>query len=267
VESIRFGPPHAERHGVLHAATAQRRQPTGALLCAPFGQESVRTHRLFRVIADRLARAGVPTLRFDPFGTGDSAGQDEEVTLHGWIDDVRLADSVLRERAGAASTAWIGLRLGATAAALASATPGPAPHLLMLWEPIIDGEAWLRELQVAHERALERAFPRPRPRCTNFPAAAPEPVEALGFALSAEFRSEVRRVVPSSFDAARADRLVVLADPRSQAGLLAARPWRSVGAATSRPVAGTDWNTDEAMNAAIVPSDLLAAVLSEMDAR
>ena len=54
----------------------EREGRIAVLICAPFGQEVVRSHRLFRVLSDRLARTGIAVLRFVPYGTGDSPGED-----------------------------------------------------------------------------------------------------------------------------------------------------------------------------------------------
>jgi hypothetical protein len=51
------------------------------LLCNPFGQEAIRCHRAFRLLSARLASSGIPSLRFDYFGTGDSPGNDGEGDL------------------------------------------------------------------------------------------------------------------------------------------------------------------------------------------
>jgi alpha/beta superfamily hydrolase len=89
--------------GVLHEPEAGRPNRRAMLMCAPFGQEAIRSQRLFRVIAERLARAGCATLRFDHFGTGDSDGDERDASLAAWIADVPEADMELRRRTGATS--------------------------------------------------------------------------------------------------------------------------------------------------------------------
>jgi alpha/beta superfamily hydrolase len=132
--------------GVLHAADPAARAGRAVLLCNPFGQEAVRSQRVFRVLADRFARTGCATLRFDYFGTGDSDGDDGDASLDTWCTDVLRADAALRERTGATRTCWLGLRLGATLAALASARALAPPERLILWDPIVDGRAWLGDI-------------------------------------------------------------------------------------------------------------------------
>ena len=44
------------------------------MLCYPWGSEYIYAHRSLRLLAQRRAAAGIHTLRFDYFGTGDSDG-------------------------------------------------------------------------------------------------------------------------------------------------------------------------------------------------
>ena len=150
--------------GILHEplAGAMRETSAGAavLLCNPFGQEAVRIHRLQRVLADQLARHGHPVLRFDYHGTGESMGDDEAFDLDGAVDDVLAADLELRAACPGAPIVWAGARLGASLAALAvgRAPAGLAPASLVLWEPILNGAAYLRELQGDHQEALATGY-------------------------------------------------------------------------------------------------------------
>ena len=47
-----------------------------AVVCGPVGHEYTRAHRTLRHLADSLAGRGVPTMRFDYHGIGDSPGSD-----------------------------------------------------------------------------------------------------------------------------------------------------------------------------------------------
>ena len=151
-----FGPKHHQVFGVMHMPEAHSVAQTAVLLCCPFGQEAIRTHRLYRVLADRLSRLGVPTLRFDYFGTGDSSGDDMDVDLGSWARDIRLADQELRRQSGMQSIAWMGARLGGTAA-LQAAQDSP-PTRLVLWDPVLNGASYLRKLQEEHTDRLGKVF-------------------------------------------------------------------------------------------------------------
>jgi hypothetical protein len=59
--------------GWLHPAPGRR----GVVLCNAWGQEALCAHRSWRLLAMDLAAAGLPTLRFDYPGTGDSLDDPE----------------------------------------------------------------------------------------------------------------------------------------------------------------------------------------------
>lgn len=255
-----------ELFGVFHAPEPAARTGCAVLLCNPFGQEAVRSQRVFRVLADRFARTGSATLRFDYFGTGDSDGEDADASLDTWCADIARADAALRERTGSTRVCWLGLRLGATLAALASARTAAPPERLILWDPIIDGHAWLETLAADHAAALATAFGG-APSSTRLPGDDPEHAhQALGFALPREFREGVGAIDLSVFERACADRIAWLA-PAAPSFDMAARRHTPTAAdrITHRTVAQASWNTDEAMNASIVPADVVAAALSELD--
>lgn len=152
--------------GWLHVDEAAGPRDCCAILCAPTGHEYTRAHRTLRHLADRLARAGVPALRFDYHGIGDSPGADlDPARVDTWLANIRSAVAKAREATGMQRACLIGVRLGATLAAM-STWDSPA-DLLVLWNPVLRGRTYIRELQaiamtaerVAHEvdGALESA--------------------------------------------------------------------------------------------------------------
>ena len=75
-----FGDSDAPLFGAHHPA---RRKSTGkaVVICPPIGHEYGRTHWMLRLLSAQLAREGVHVLRFDYFGTGDSGGFVEDLSL------------------------------------------------------------------------------------------------------------------------------------------------------------------------------------------
>lgn len=259
----RFGPAGRELFGVYFPPAGAALHRTAVLLCAPFGPEATRSHRIYRVFAERLAKAGFATLRFDYFGTGDSDGAFEQGSLAGWCDDIASAHAELIARSGSRAAAIVGLRLGASLAMVAAARCEPRPARVVAWDPIVDGAAYLAELAAAHRAFLQRDFGLGW-LAVRARVAAAEPIldEALGFPLTPALRAEL-----AAFDLAAAPappldtRVVATASPPAYARLRAAMPalaWRAV--ATTAP-----WNSDEAMNSSIVPADLIDAVQRELE--
>ncbi len=66
--------------GWLHEPLPERRTRRAVVLCPPIGNEACNVHRPLVVLAEMLAREGLPTLRFDYPGTGDSILDDEAGT-------------------------------------------------------------------------------------------------------------------------------------------------------------------------------------------
>lgn len=131
--------------GWLHAP--RRRARVGLVICNPFGYEGICSHRSVRKLADAAASAGVPALRFDYTGTGDSSDLDPHADqIERWIEDIGAAAGELQARTGVERVCLLGLRLGALLAAMAAARC-PAVHALALMAPVISGQRYLRDLR------------------------------------------------------------------------------------------------------------------------
>lgn len=180
-----FGSSERPLFGAYHPALAEQRDH-GVVLAYPAPQEYMLTHYAFRLLCAQLEAAGLPTLRFDWSCTGDSAGDTSRATLAAWRDDLNTAIAELRDISGVSKVSVVGFRLGA---AIAATTQLEAPlHTLVLWEPVVDGRAYLDEL-----RAIERYK-------LGVELNAPEwwergsPTELLGYALTPEQRREIAAI-------------------------------------------------------------------------
>ena len=118
---------------------------SGVVLCYPVGVEYMRAHRAFRQLTTLLTRAGSHVLRFDYFGTGDSAGDWAEASVEQWTSDVGSAIQELRDTTGIDQVTLVGLRLGGALAARAARGRGDVRRLV-LWDPVVWGEEYLAEL-------------------------------------------------------------------------------------------------------------------------
>lgn len=153
----------------------------GVLIVPPFGWEDVCSYRPLRSMAQSFASSGIPTLRYDLPGTGDSSGDANDPDLfESWIQSVGHAAAELRNTAEVEDVAVVGIHLGAMLAMAAAARGADLRHLV-LWGPAARGRTILREL---------RAFANmERGDCLSERDAPPQPMagfETGGFLIAPE---------------------------------------------------------------------------------
>ncbi|MCC7181500.1 MAG: alpha/beta fold hydrolase [Acidobacteria bacterium] len=139
-----FGREEEPLFGVFHAPG---RAPTGlgVVFCHPFGEEKLWSHRVFVSYARELTELGHAVLRFDYRGNGDSGGDFSRSSLTTALADVRSAVDHLRSLSGSARVSLVGLRLGATIAALVADEMADLDRLV-LWSPVVNGAGYMQEL-------------------------------------------------------------------------------------------------------------------------
>lgn len=262
----RFGRPGREMVGVYQTASSGGAPRARFLLCRPLGQEAVRTAAIYRVVGERLARERCESLRFDYHGTGDSPGNEEDQSLSGWLDDTLAAHEQLQDGDGA-PVIWFGMGLGATLALRAALRARKPPTQLVLWEPVLDGPTYVHQLMEGHQRELVRMFRVPWDRllASDKGVAPGLPGDLLGFHVGQSLADELQnlrdvQVAPALRRGVR----VLCAVPDEQRGHFADLEnhpefrLHNIGQIT-------DWMSSQAMGTAIVPPDLLRAVLSTLD--
>lgn len=255
---VRFGHPASSLYGVFHPSGLRNARPRAVLFCNPFGQEAVRIHRFFCVLADRLARAGVASLRFDYHASGESLGDDHEADLDRWVQDVVAADALLRQRAGVQEVDWVAPRLASALAVRASVQALQIPQQLVLWEPVVSGARYVDHLLAVHASTVADL-----PDC----GALAGDEEILGFGVSRRLFEQMRAVVPADYQRARTRRVVWVASHRQAPDadeLVAVLQGSGVAVRRQTLTLDFDWTSEEAFNTALVPADalnLLAAVL------
>lgn len=180
---IFFGPPPRSLFGWLHRPSLAQAN-IGLVICNPIGYEAVCAHRSLRHFAAAAAAAGIPALRFDYDGSGDSAGGDiDPDRLRAWIASIHAAIQELKAHTNVTQVCLLGVRLGATLAMLAAAEREDVAGVAVI-APVIGVRAYLREL-----RALALAGKQIEP-----PAWAnvmPDLQETAGFALTPATRQEL----------------------------------------------------------------------------
>ncbi len=168
----------------LHTPADQACVDHGVIVCSPIGYEQLHAHRSLRHLADELATQQIPTLRFDWHGTGDSAGIDEDGSRYAtWQANLRDAVEWMRQELGCRQVSIVGLRLGATLAVVSTEELEIAN--LVLWAPVTNGRAYVREM-TAIEWTAEF-----RPPATETPTGD---IQAGGFVLNKMAAAELSQL-------------------------------------------------------------------------
>ncbi|HKD76897.1 MAG TPA: alpha/beta fold hydrolase, partial [Ktedonobacterales bacterium] len=108
------------------------------------GDESLNAYRAQVFLGEELAQAGFPTLRISYYGTGDSAGVDDEPgRFRAWIDSIIATVRWLRSVCGVTKVSLCGVRVGAVLAAQAVTELNEVDALILLLP--INGHRFLRE--------------------------------------------------------------------------------------------------------------------------
>ncbi|OYD82178.1 hypothetical protein CHT98_22595 (plasmid) [Azospirillum brasilense] len=167
-----------------------------------------------------MAAAGLPVLRFDYPGTGNSVGDEgDPARLDAWLGSIRAATVHLRALTGVEEVALVGLRLGALLAT-AAAREVEADALVLL-SPFPSGRAFLQELRAV---ALLAERPADTP-----PAVGPEGIDSAGFRLTPETAEALRGLDLTRMTESPTRRVLILDRPEGRAAVLAER-FRALGA-------------------------------------
>jgi uncharacterized protein len=123
--------------GMIHRPEETGRTPApGVVLFHGFTGDRLESHWLFVKCSRTLARAGLASLRFDFFGSGESEGEFREATLETEVADAEDAVDFFRRQEGIDSgrIGLLGLSLGGAIAALTADRVGA--RALVLWSAV-----------------------------------------------------------------------------------------------------------------------------------
>lgn len=189
MEPFFFGNEHESLFGVYHPpAKVTSCDDIAVVLCYPFGQEYMRSHRAFLTLARLLCSAGFHVMRFDYYGCGDSTGDSESGTIEHWITDISTTINEVKNGSGAKHICLIGLRLGASLAALSGIERGDI-DAMVLWNPIISGSIYLLEMNDMHEQWLRGSFAKTQLDCEDN-----RKQEVLGFAITDSIARRIEEI-------------------------------------------------------------------------
>ena len=180
--------------GWLHPAAGER----GVVICGSFGFEDLCSHKALAVLAEKIAEAGQPAIRFDYRGCGDSAGELSDADLlTTWKHNIRAAAEMLKQRTGVTEIAFVGLRLGAALASEVAAEMGGAAKLALI-APIAAGRSYVREM-----KALSRVIAVQE-------NVEPGELSLAGFRLSPGLIDAITRIDPTTLETAPAPAVLAL---------------------------------------------------------
>jgi uncharacterized protein len=168
--------------GMIHRPmrARSRRGTPAVIFLHGFTGDRMESHWIFVKCARALAKAGIASLRFDFYGSGESEGEFREVTLQGEIADARAAIDFLRRYRGIDRNrlGLLGLSLGGAVAA--SVAPDSHISALVLWAAVA---------RPAELRALTGQVSRPI-------SGSDGARDYSGHAVSARFIENVAKVDP-----------------------------------------------------------------------
>jgi alpha-beta hydrolase superfamily lysophospholipase len=193
-------------HQSSHASSCE----WGVVLCKPFGYEALCGHRSLRTFASTAAELGIPTLRFDYQGTGDSADIDPNADqIEAWTRDIVHAATELRRRTGVTRICLMGFRLGALLAVQAARQCEAGA--LVLIAPVLSGRRYLREVRTGElaAAAAEAASTPPSPKSPSS-ASTQGFMEVNGYPLSGATMSSLPRIEGSATDVAGVTNLLLI---------------------------------------------------------
>jgi uncharacterized protein len=182
-----FGDSKRPLFGIYHPSNAKIFRDEGVLICYPIMHEYMRSHWALRQLAVSLANAGFHVFRFDYFGTGDSAGNGDEIDIDQWKNNIRTAAHELKDTADVTKLSIIGLRLGATLAAK-TILHDIKINKIVLWDPIIDGSSYLAELKAMHKEIYKNFDGFDQANYNN------NSQELLGYKIPQKFRDDLGKL-------------------------------------------------------------------------
>ena len=263
-----FGSSQRRLFGAFHPAASEVAPTQGVVLCNPFGHEAIRTHRLYRVLADRLSRSGTPVMRFDYFGTGDSQGDDQDGDLDGWSGDLLTAHQELLRRAPVERVVWVGARLGALVAIRATHAAAATGSRLLVWDPVVDGPAYLKLMRSNHIDALEISFSLPEPSWRAAPESPDDTFagESIGFALPPRLREQLGNTRVDTLAVNGMPRVDAVFDPLDSSITQWVEGQRRSGVdIRAVPLRhNLVWTSDDSLNSALVPAEAVQKLMSTL---
>lgn len=147
--------------GMLHRPLNQvQSQGPAVVICHGFAGSKIGKYRIYVLLAECLAKAGITALRFDFRGSGDSEGDFSEMTIDGEVGDALKVIEFLRKdsRVDARRIGLLGNSFGGAIAVLA-AKEGNIQSLALL-APLFDSRQWKAKWEAAFSQSSDELAKR-----------------------------------------------------------------------------------------------------------
>ena len=228
------------------------------LMLSPFGYEELCGRTFWTALSDRLAAAGMPSLRFDYPGTANALDPEPD-GIEDWRTAALRAGDDLRQRTGHDRIVVLGQGLGATLALQWAADLGPLDAMVLL-EPAALGRSYLRGLK-AWGATIATASSLPAD------AAARDAHDVAGFRVPEARTAAIRALDLAKIDLPQVPAILVMEQPGGSAGKLLTSRFGDSGTAVIRH----DFPGYAALNtdptAAEIPVAAMATVVDWLAAR
>ena len=260
-----FGDSARQLYAVYDPPRAHAGNDRGVLLCYPMGQEYMRCHWACRQLVGQLNRVGMHCMRFDYYGTGDSAGAMRDAGLEQWLLDAGTGLDELRDIAGISKISLVGLRLGAVIAATVPAA-GHRIDKLVLWDPVVNGAAYinsLRKMQVALREKLKVLHG------VRAEEGEEGTEELLGYRYGKEMIAAVEEVDLLNVDRFSAGQIyLVVSEPQPQYEQLK-QHLESLGVLKGYQVVSNpgEWTNVREIESALIAGELIGAVAADLSGK
>jgi pimeloyl-ACP methyl ester carboxylesterase len=258
IEPLYFGPSTKPLFGCYYTPLAGLTRDCGVVLGYPMGEEYIRFHRACRELALRLSNVGFPVLRFDFYGCGDSGGRFEQGSTGQWLTDLDTAIGDMRTRCGVTRVCLVGLRLGGTLSIISGSERQDIDGMV-LWDPIINGIAHVKELTALHHKMLQYAHVK-----VKRPMTDGKQVEILGFPLADSLIQDLESIDLLAIRERPANNILVIESNEEVAQEQLARHLRHLGAHVDyqQHPSPQIWVWTEDVIRILVPHPILEATVS-----
>ena len=260
-----FGDSGKQLYGVYDPPRSNELCDAGVLLCYPMAQEYMRCHWASRQLVNRLSRAGMHWMRFDYYGTGDSAGVASDAVLDQWRSDISTGLTELKDISGASKVSLVGLRFGAAIAATAPVKSHRIRKLVM-WDPVVSGSSYLNSLREMHESLLNR-LRRLHSKREQHPLHGME--ELIGFRYSDRMIADIEAINLLEVTEFSATDIYLFVSEQRQEYEQLRDHLQSLGLLKAYQLVPNtgDWNNVHKFDSALIASDAINAISSELAAK